>query len=130
MPGSTDTWYCRAPWGLAEGKTYMGNRSIVTLCLLSIVTLGGCGSLEQSICDKRIICEGGNDKDRSACVDRYNGQTHVAAAYGCTDAWRQALSCLDTTGTCTNSRFGNSACDAQLQVADACQTAAASPNFR
>lgn len=108
----------------------MGKRSIVTLCLLSVGTVFGCGSLEQSICDKRIVCEGGNDKDRSACVDRYNGQTHVAAAYGCADAWKQALSCLDISGICTNARFGTSICDAQFQAADACETAAASPNFR
>ena len=88
-----------------------------------------CGSLEQSICDKRITCEGGNDQDHKACVDRYKGQTASAAAYGCSDAWNKALSCLDMSGICTNAKFTNS-CDAQFQAASACEDAAASPNFR
>ncbi|HNN94313.1 MAG TPA: hypothetical protein PKI03_18675 [Pseudomonadota bacterium] len=99
------------------------------LYLLLVLPAIGCGSMEQSICDKRVTCEGGNDKDRRACVDRYVGQAQVAAAYGCSDAWSKWLSCLDTSGVCSNAKI-TSSCDAQSQAATACMDAAASPNFR
>lgn len=107
----------------------MRKRFTLALYLLLVLPAFGCGSMEQSICDKRITCEGGNDLDRKACVDRYVGQTQVAQAYGCSDAWNKWLSCLDTSGICTSAKFTNS-CDAQSQSASACIDAAASPNFR
>ena len=60
------------------------------LALLALTTMG-CSTREKSICDKYITCEGGNDADKSACVDNWIQRTQIAGAYNCGDAWSKYL---------------------------------------
>ena len=115
-------------------------RRVTNLCLPALALLAltslGCSAREKSICDKRITCEGGNDKDKSACVDSYIQDTVVAEAYKCGDAHSLLLDCLDTTSICQSgspsgcrpSRAGAPGQHAQRDAANSCQKAASAQN--
>ena len=96
--------------------------ALPALALLALTSMG-CSARETAICDKIITCEGGNDKDKSACVDSYIQDTVVAEAYKCGDAHSLLLDCLDTTSICQSGSLTNS-CKAQRDAANSCQKAA------
>ena len=98
------------------------NLWFAALALVAVTSMG-CSAREKSICDKRITCEGGNDKDKSACVDNYIQASAVAEAYKCGDAQSNLLDCLDTTSICQSGSLSNS-CKAQRDAVESCQKAA------
>ena len=102
-------------------------RRVTNLCLPALALLAltslGCSAREKSICDKRITCEGGNDKDKDACVDNYIQSSAVSEAYKCGDAQSNLLDCLDTTSICQSGSLSNS-CKAQRDAVESCQKAA------
>ncbi|CAN5127520.1 hypothetical protein BH09MYX1_BH09MYX1_50720 [soil metagenome] len=85
--------------------------------------LTSCASLFSDYCDKRMACIGGNDKDRSACVDEIRGEEKAASDYGCSDSFDSYYECRNTTGTCNQGKF-DTGCDQQNKAYDACIEAA------
>lgn len=100
-----------------------------SLCLLA-ATLAGCGGREGSICDKLITCEGGNDADRSACVNSYVRQTQVYSSYKCGESWSKYLECLDASALCNSGRLQSNNCSDNRTAALACVNAASAYGFK
>jgi hypothetical protein len=93
------------------------------LALLALTTMG-CSTRERSICDKYITCEGGNDADKSACVDNWIQRTQIAGAYNCGDAWSKYLDCMDASAICSSGKLKTDTCSAQNQAVATCVNAA------
>ena len=91
---------------------------------LLCTTATGCGGREKSICDKIITCEGGNDADRSACVDRWVGQTATIGAYKCGEAQARYLECVDTSVMCNSGKFSTNNCGSEWSAVVTCVNAA------
>lgn len=102
----------------------MWKNTLFAAGLLALQTVTGCGSTEATFCDKLITCEGGNDKDKSACVDAYMGQQHEANAYSCSQAWQTYITCANSLGVCQNSRLNVSGCSNEAKAKDDCIKAA------
>jgi hypothetical protein len=99
------------------------NLCIPALALLAITSLG-CSAREKSICDKLITCEGGNDKDKDACVDSWIQNTQIYEAYKCGDAYSKYLDCVEASSICSSGKLKNDSCSAQSQAAITCINAA------
>ncbi len=93
------------------------------LALLALTTIG-CSAREKSICDKYATCEGGNDADKSACVDNWIGRTQYATAYNCGEAWSKYLDCMDASAFCNSGNLKTDSCSAQSQAVATCINAA------
>lgn len=104
----------------------MKKATILCLPALALLALGGmgCGGREKTLCDKFITCEGGNDKDRNACVDRWIEQAQVSDAYKCSDSWNKYLECMDASAICQSGRLRSDSCSSQSQAWIACLNAA------
>src|SRR4051812_31989264 len=74
-------------------------------------------------CDKRESCNGGNAKDKAACVDELKTSQAEASDIGCRKEFDDLTSCLDDAGTCISqsipapcvssadcAQFGNAVC--------------------
>ena len=98
------------------------NLCLPALALLALTSLG-CSAREKSVCDKLITCEGGNDKDRSACYDSWIENTQISSSYNCGDAWSKYLDCMDASAVCSSGKLKTDACNAQSQAWVACLNA-------
>jgi hypothetical protein len=95
------------------------------LLVLILVAAAGCGSAINDYCDKWAECEGGNEKDRDACVVILEGDARAAGIYDCSEEWNDRLECREKYATCEGDdlRF-NGACDSERDKLDACIDAA------
>jgi hypothetical protein len=102
--------------------------TIVGMCVLGALLLSAsCSGRYGDYCDKLIDCEGGNDKDRSACVEFAKAEADVADDYDCGDAFDTAFDCLVNSSVCTAERkLDDKACDDQRKAERACIEAASS----
>ncbi|HVH44964.1 MAG TPA: hypothetical protein VM925_21570 [Labilithrix sp.] len=103
----------------------MTNRHLASITLLGLLSLSlaNCTSTYTDICTKEKDCEGGNDKDVDACIERLRGQEDVAAAYDCSDAFDKALDCAESTATCKDKNFATE-CKSQNDALESCTEAA------
>lgn len=105
------------------------NLCIPVLALLAITSLG-CSAREKAICDKLITCEGGNDKDRDACVSASVQNTQIYEAYKCGDAYSKYLDCLEASSVCSSGKLKSDSCSSQGQAAASCVNAASAHGFK
>ena len=100
--------------------------TIIGTCVLGVLLLSAsCSGKYGDYCDKLIDCEGGNDKDRDACVEFAKAEADVADDYDCGDAFDTALDCLVNSSVCTaEKKLDDKACDAQSKAEKACIEAA------
>ena len=90
----------------------------------------GCGSTVGDYCEAWAECEGGNDRDREACVQLEEGEGGAASAYDCFDEWVARMECLEKYSTCDDSDPSNpdfddnDACDSERDKLNACIEAA------
>jgi len=93
-------------------------------CFAGLVVLcasAGCGEGYPSFCDARINCEGGNDNDKSACVDQLEGEEEQAEDYNCGDQFDQAYTCNTNGAACNAGRYRTqSNCDSQNLALSTC----------
>lgn len=90
--------------------------SLVVLCAST-----GCGEGYPSYCDSKINCEGGNDNDKSACVDSIEGEEEQAEDYGCGDQFDQVFTCESNGASCVQGQYATqSNCQGQRQALDTC----------
>ncbi len=88
---------------------------LVVLCAASACVEYG------SYCSNKIDCEGGNDKDKSACADRQEGEEDEAKDYGCADQYEALASCAFDNASCIAGRYGTQAnCSNQATALDTC----------
>ncbi len=99
------------------------------LALLALTTVG-CSAREKAYCDKLITCEGGNDADKTACVNRMIQATTVYGAYNCGEAWSKFLDCIEASAICNSGNLSTSSCKAQDDAAESCKKAASANGGR
>ena len=102
------------------------------LSALALVALTGmgCSAREKAYCDHLITCEGGNDADRTACVDRMVQGSTVFEAYNCGEAWGKYLDCVETSTICKNGKLESNPCDDLEKAASSCRKAASANGGR
>lgn len=94
------------------------------LTLIPLLGVTSCASLFSDYCEKRMNCEGGNDKDRAACADSLRGEEKAASDYGCSDGFDAYYTCRNNYGVCNGGRFEtNQSCDGQKKVYEDCVSA-------
>jgi hypothetical protein len=69
-----------------------------------------CSSTFGTICEAIQICEGGNDKDVSACKASLASEQDVASIYGCSAEYSKAFDCSSTKGACVDKRYNADGC--------------------
>lgn len=97
--------------------------ALPALALLALTSMG-CSARETAICDKIITCEGGNDKDKSACVDSWIQNTQIYESYKCGDAWSKYLDCIQASAICNSGKLKSDSCSSQSQASVTCINAA------
>jgi len=98
----------------------------------------GCGSEQKDYCDKKVSCEGGNDKDKAACASEAEAAEDSAEDYGCGDQFGKLLDCVNSNSSCQGSSTktyttydlttGVNKCQSQVTALDACVRAASGRN--
>jgi hypothetical protein len=91
--------------------------------LACALTIGACGSSFDDLCNRANACEGGNDKDKQACVDLEETLKKAASDYGCSSQFQDLQNCQTATGTCTAGKFEMS-CSNQQDAVNTCEQAA------
>jgi len=82
--------------------------------------LGGC-SLYGDLCDREMLCRGGNDADYDACLIGYDAYEDRASLYGCNDDWDLYLTCYDAQAKCNNDNFtADNDCNDELDRLSRC----------
>jgi hypothetical protein len=90
----------------------------------ALVSLAACTEFS-TYCGKKMDCEGGNDKDRSACADQAEGDEDEASDYGCSSQFSALQTCKEDSATCAAGRFSSGAsCGQQSKDLEACVGAA------
>ena len=80
-----------------------------TLILVGVAALlgaVGCGNDIKDYCDKKVSCEGGNDKDKSACTDLYENEEDRAEDYDCGDSFSKFKDCIVSNSSCQTAADG------------------------
>jgi len=86
--------------------------------------LAACGdSSFDDYCARVTSCQGGNDKDRKACIDVAESMKQEASDYGCSSQFKDLQACQTSTGTCTAKAFTTS-CSVQDEAVATCEVAA------
>src|SRR5579883_1037349 len=91
-----------------DGGSFM-NRALsrfAPLFVLGALALVACSGEYSDYCGKKIDCEGGNDKDKSACNDSTEGQENSASDYGCGDQFDKLADCVKNNSSCNNKQYG------------------------
>jgi hypothetical protein len=87
----------------------------------------GCGSSFDDFCKNAMQCEGGNDKDRQACVDSAEEAKKAASDYGCSNEFDSYQKCITGNTSCKNGVFVTSNdCSSAFQTLDTCKRNASS----
>lgn len=82
----------------------MNTRAIlIALGVVALVATTHCSSRYATYCDNARSCEGGNDKDLEACIERQRALEEISSAYECDDEWDAFAQCLETI-TCNKER--------------------------
>ncbi len=91
----------------------------------------GCGGSVGDYCEQWAKCEGGNDLDEDACVEKRTGEASVADVYDCGDEWDARMDCLAENSTCDSEKDkleSGDACDSEKDKLDACIDAGSAEN--
>ena len=95
-----------------------------------VVTLGAvvfaCGSSWDDYCTKLTQCQGGNDKDKQACIDAQEAQKKEASDYGCGSQFNDYQSCQSSGASCQAGKFTAATCDTQRNAVETCVSNASS----
>ena len=65
-----------------------------------------CASKFTAICDDEIDCRDGNENDRNACVERWQGREAEANEVDCGDDFRDFFDCFEAEAECEVDAFG------------------------
>ncbi len=88
--------------------------------LIVLCVPGGCVEYS-TYCSNKIDCEGGNDKDKSACADAVESEEDQAKDYGCSDQFEALASCAIDGASCIAGRYKTQAnCDNQETALQTC----------
>jgi len=82
-------------------------RTIFTLlaCLALAPLASGCHGTASDYCDLACDCEGCSDNQYDECIIKYESGMDTADAYGCSDDWDRAHSCVLTNHDCIADKF-------------------------
>ena len=83
-----------------------------------------CSGTFSDLCEREKTCEGGNDADVDACVERIRGGEDIASAYDCGDPFDKLIDCLDSKASCVNGKINDDGCKAEEDALESCQKAA------
>jgi hypothetical protein len=102
----------------------VGLYSVVVVALAALAV--GCRGHEYGdYCDKQKSCEGGNDKDKDACVDQLEGEEDIADDYDCGDQFDKVTKCLKDNSVCTDGVYSEGTrCDTEETAYITCVDAA------
>ena len=90
--------------------------------LVVLFAANGCGEGYPSYCDNKMKCEGGNDNDKSACVDQLEGNEETAEDYNCGDQYDALFTCQSDGASCVQGRYGTQAnCSTQENALQTCE---------
>ena len=96
---------------MTSGPEFYARAAALTLQAVALSRQGNdadaFATSDGAICDKLITCEGGNDKDKDACVDSWIQNTQVYEAYKCGDAYSKYLDCVEASSICSNGKLKN-----------------------
>lgn len=97
--------------------------------VLLLCTLPHCSGRFADLCEKEKDCQGGNDADVDACIERSRGAEEVASAYDCSEPFEKYADCLEEKSTCGDNNGRKSfssggACNAAEEAFESCQQAA------
>jgi len=99
-------------------------RALVVAAALAIPVMG-CGNSIGEYCEKWADCEGGNEKDQTACEVELEGDAEVADVYECSSEWDDEMDCRAKYATCETDRLNiGDACGSENDKLDACVDAA------
>jgi hypothetical protein len=91
------------------------------LSALGGLSVGGCGTAPEDICDLYCECQGCNAKERQKCLD--DGEAAVADAEkrGCSSQYDDYLACVAREAECRNGNtFQFDGCDIEQEAIYAC----------
>ena len=74
--------------------------SVLAAALTFLVSLPGCGTSFEDLCDDACDCEGCNDATYDLCVEYGETYEELAEDYGCEDEFDDYVECLIDTATC------------------------------
>ena len=104
----------------------MNIRHVISMLSLGLLFVSvSCSGKAGDFCDKSKDCNGGNDKDRDACVATVNALSDVADDYDCGDQFDNYFDCVTDNSICKDGKLeADDACKSQGVAYITCQAAA------
>ncbi len=80
--------------------------TLILIC--ASLSLVGCSTTEEDLCDAKCDCEYCSDREYDTCVSNYDHEYRDADYEGCLDLYDEWIDCQDSTWWCSGGHFETS----------------------